>query len=265
MIGGGPVGQLTSLAAQAMGAGVIVVVEPVDARRALAAEQGAVAATPDTARAEVDAVTDGRGADAVVDAVGAALGLDLAFALVRRRGTVVSVGVHPDAAWPLPVARAFSDELTLRFVIGDLMRDGDALVALLLSGALDPRVVASATVGLDGVPQAYQDMATRRSLKTLIALRRVWWRLIRWSRSTRIALPRWETARSRHPPAALRPVDPTDELDALLCEVPDDAASAAVRVADALSEAWGTPVVVRWDSAAERADGPGASVWVACR
>ncbi len=170
VVGGGPVGQLTSLAAQAMGAGVIVVVEPVAARRALAAEQGAVAATPDTARAEVDAVTDGRGADAVVDAVGAALGLDLAFALVRRRGTVVSVGVHPDAAWPLPVARAFADELTLRFVIGDLMRDGDALVALLLSGALDPRVVASATVGLDGVPRAYQDMATRRSLKTLIAL-----------------------------------------------------------------------------------------------
>jgi threonine dehydrogenase-like Zn-dependent dehydrogenase len=83
---------------------------------------------------------------------------------------VVSVGVHTDAAWPLPVSRAFGDELTVRFVIGDLMRDGDALVALLRSGALDPRVVASATVALDGVPQAYRDMATRRSLKTLIAL-----------------------------------------------------------------------------------------------
>ena len=83
---------------------------------------------------------------------------------------VVSVGVQPDATWPLPVGRAFGDELTLRFVIGDLMRDGDALVALLRSGALDPRVVAAATVGLDGVPQAYRAMATRRTLKTLIAL-----------------------------------------------------------------------------------------------
>ncbi|MDT7574031.1 MAG: hypothetical protein QOH17_364 [Pseudonocardiales bacterium] len=61
----------------------------------------------------------------------------------------------------------------------------------------------------------------------------------------------------RHPPAALRPVDRVDLLDALLCEVPDDAASAAVRVADALSEAWGTPVVVRWESAEQRAEGPG--------
>lgn len=170
VVGGGPVGQLTSLAAQAMGAGAIVVVEPVEARRALAAEQGALVALPDDARAAVDEATDGRGADAVVDAVGGPLGLDTAFGLVRRRGVVVSVGVQPDATWPLPVGRAFGDELTLRFVIGDLMRDGDALVALLRSGALDPRVVASATVGLDGVPQAYRDMATRRSLKTLIAL-----------------------------------------------------------------------------------------------
>jgi sugar diacid utilization regulator/putative methionine-R-sulfoxide reductase with GAF domain len=61
----------------------------------------------------------------------------------------------------------------------------------------------------------------------------------------------------RHPPVALRSVDPTDELAMLLCEVPDDAASAAVRVADALSEAWGTPVVVRWESAAQRVEGPG--------
>ncbi|MDT7551813.1 MAG: alcohol dehydrogenase [Pseudonocardiales bacterium] len=170
VVGGGPVGQLTSLAAQATGAGTIVVVEPVDTRRALAAEQGALVAEPATARAVVDRVTEGRGADAVVDAVGGPHGLETAFALVRRRGVVVSVGVHTDAAWPLPVSRAFGDELTVRFVIGDLMRDGDALVALLRSGALDPRVVASATVALDGVPQAYRDMATRRSLKTLIAL-----------------------------------------------------------------------------------------------
>jgi sugar diacid utilization regulator/putative methionine-R-sulfoxide reductase with GAF domain len=61
----------------------------------------------------------------------------------------------------------------------------------------------------------------------------------------------------RHPPAALRPVDQVDLLDALLCEIPDDAASAAIRVADALSEAWGTPVAVRWESAAHRVESPG--------
>lgn len=90
--------------------------------------------------------------------------------LVRRRGTVVSVGVPGAPIWPLPVGRAFADELTLRFAIGDLMRDGDALVALLRSGVLDPTVLVSETVGLDDVPEAYRRMAERRSLKTLITI-----------------------------------------------------------------------------------------------
>ncbi|MBW0115947.1 alcohol dehydrogenase catalytic domain-containing protein [Pseudonocardia abyssalis] len=169
VLGGGPVGQLTSLAAQACGAGVVVVSEPVEQRRALAAGEGALGTDPDGARALVDEVTDGRGADAVIDAIGGPRGLESAFGLVRRRGTIVSVGVHADPTWPLPVARAFADELTLRFAIGDLMRDGDALLALVRSGAVDPTVVASETVDIDGVPDAYRRMAQRRTLKSLIA------------------------------------------------------------------------------------------------
>lgn len=170
ILGGGPVGQLTSLAAQAVGAGVVVLVEPVGARRELASGQGAVTAEPETARTVIDRVTDGRGADLVVDAVGGARALDTAFALVRRRGKVISVGVHRDLGWSLPVARAFTDELTLRFVVGNAMRDGDALIALVRSGAIDPTVVAADTVSIDDVPDAYRRMADRRTLKTLIAI-----------------------------------------------------------------------------------------------
>lgn len=170
VLGGGPVGQLTSLAAQALGAGVVVLVEPVGTRRELASGQGAVTAEPETARTVIDRVSDGRGADVVVDAVGGPRALDTSFALVRRRGAVISVGVHRDLGWSLPVARAFADELTLRFVVGDAMRDGDALLALVRSGAIDPTVVATDTVRLDGAPDAYRRMADRRTLKTLIAV-----------------------------------------------------------------------------------------------
>lgn len=170
VVGGGPVGQLTSLVAQSCGAGAVIVVEPVDARREAAAAEGALGATPETARRLVDQVTDERGADLVVDAVGGPRGLETAFGLVRRRGTVVSVGVHLDPSWPLPVASAFADELTLRFAIGDLMRDADALIDLVRAGAIDPSVVASETVTLDDAPDAYRRMADRRTLKSLIQL-----------------------------------------------------------------------------------------------
>lgn len=168
IVGGGPVGQLTSLVAQACAAGPVVLVEPVSARRDLAAANGSVTVDPLAARAAVDELTDGRGADAVVDAVGGALGLDAALGLVRAGGTVVSVGVHTSEAWPLPAARAFTEELTLRFAIGDFMRDAQQLDALLRAGAVDPAVVASERVSLDDVPAAYQRMAQRLTMKTLV-------------------------------------------------------------------------------------------------
>jgi alcohol dehydrogenase len=170
IVGGGPVGQLTSLAAQACGAGIVVLVEPVDARRDLAATQGAVAVIPEDARAVVDQLTDSRGADAVIDAIGGPRGLETGYALVRSRGTVVSVGVHTETSWGVPVARAFAEELTLTFAIGNLARDAGALMALVRSGAVDPTVVASETVPLDEVPEAYARMAQRRTLKTLISV-----------------------------------------------------------------------------------------------
>jgi alcohol dehydrogenase len=168
VIGGGPVGQLTSLVAQACSAGAVIVVEPVPARRDFAVANGALAVDPESARALVDELTDGRGADAVVDAVGGALGLDTALYLVRGGGTVVSVGVHPEQAWSLPAARAFEEELTVRFVIGDFMRDAQPLGALLRAGVVDPTVVASERVSLDDVPAAYRRMAQRSTMKALV-------------------------------------------------------------------------------------------------
>jgi len=170
VVGGGPVGQLASLAAQACGAGVVVVVEPVAELRRLAATEGAVGTDPEHVAGQVELLTGGRGSDVVIDAIGGPRGLETAFGLVRRRGTIVSVGGHTDGGWPLPAGRAFVDELTLTFAIGNLMRDGDALVALVRSGAVDPSVVASESVPLEGVPEAYRRMADRRTLKSLITL-----------------------------------------------------------------------------------------------
>jgi alcohol dehydrogenase len=170
VLGGGPVGQLMSLVAQACSAGAVLVVEPVAARRELAAASGALTAEPEAARALVNQLTDGRGADAVLDAVGGELGLDSALGLVRSGGTVVSAGLHPETTWSLPAERAFARELTVRFAIGDFMRDAGPLLALLRSGVVDPLPVVSERIGLDDVPGAYQRMRERTTLKPLIVL-----------------------------------------------------------------------------------------------
>ncbi|MCB8914150.1 alcohol dehydrogenase catalytic domain-containing protein [Rhodococcus rhodochrous] len=168
IIGGGPVGQMASLAAQSCGAGPVVLVEPVQDRRTTAKAHGAVVTPPETARELINTLTDGRGADAVIEAVGGPKGLDTAMGLVRRRGTVVSVGVHQQPTWPLPVAQAFADELTMRFAIGNAIRDRDRLEGLVASGAIDPTIVIDQRVALDDAPSAYEAMAQRRTLKAII-------------------------------------------------------------------------------------------------
>ena len=170
VIGGGAVGQMVSLACQTVGAATVVLVDLVASRRSLAASQGALAATPEDARRIVDAVTEGRGADVAVDAVGGARPLAAAGDLVHARGTVVSVGAHFDETFDFPVGRAFAEELTLSFAIGDSLRLRDRLLPLVATGVLDPTVVVSERVALEDVPGAYSRFARHEVVKVLISL-----------------------------------------------------------------------------------------------
>jgi 2-desacetyl-2-hydroxyethyl bacteriochlorophyllide A dehydrogenase len=171
VIGGGAVGQLASLAAQAAGAGAVVLVEPSAARREFARAQGALAVSPDEAPELVRRLTDGDGADVVIEAVGAPATLTSALALARKRGRVVSVGAHAAPEWPLPLARCFADEITLSFAIGDAIRLRPRLFGLIRSGVLDPTPVVQARVRLDEAPDAYRRLRGQEILKAVIELR----------------------------------------------------------------------------------------------
>jgi threonine dehydrogenase-like Zn-dependent dehydrogenase len=171
IVGGGAIGQMTSLACQAVGAASVVLVDLVPGRRELAAMHGAIASSPEGAREILGQLTDGRGADAAVDAVGGPIALRLACDLVRPRGVVVSVGAHFDATFAYPVARAFAAELTLTFAIGDAIRDRNRLFPLVTSGVIDPTVVVTSRVPIDSVPEAYQRFSRHEELKILIVER----------------------------------------------------------------------------------------------
>jgi threonine dehydrogenase-like Zn-dependent dehydrogenase len=168
VVGGGPVGQLASLAAQTHGAAVVVVSDPVAGRRETAAAHGAVASEPGEARALLDAVTDGRGADVVVEAVGSSRGLDAALELVRDAGVVISVSAHQQEEWNFPLARSFAGQRTVRFVIGDSIGLRDTLTALAVAGLLTAEFLVTSRDCLDGAPQRYRDMRDLTELKVIL-------------------------------------------------------------------------------------------------
>ena len=168
VIGGGSVGQLASLSAQAAGAGAVVVIEPNEARRAFARANGSLAASPQEARSLVDRLTDGEGVDLVVEAAGAAATLTAGFELVRKRGRIISVGAHAAESWPFPLARSFAHELTLGFAIGDSIRLRPRLLSLITTGALDPTVIVDRRVGFAGAAQTYADLKAQKFIKAVV-------------------------------------------------------------------------------------------------
>jgi S-(hydroxymethyl)glutathione dehydrogenase / alcohol dehydrogenase len=119
VIGCGPVGLLCVMAARWLGAGEVVAIDRIDYRLDKAARLGA---QPLNARdlsggampPLVAELTAGRGADAVLEAVGSAPALDLALAAVRPGGVVSIAGYHTDAVYPLPIQAAYGKNLTLR-------------------------------------------------------------------------------------------------------------------------------------------------------
>ena len=168
ILGGGPVGQLASLAAQVHGAAVVVLSDPIADRRELAAAQGALTADPSTVRVTIDALTQGRGADVVIEAVGGARGLDAALQVVRGAGTVVSVSAHGEPSWQFPLARSFAAETTVAFAIGDSIRVRDQLADLVAAGVLDPSIVITGHRGLEEAATSYRELSTLQGYKVVL-------------------------------------------------------------------------------------------------
>jgi (R,R)-butanediol dehydrogenase / meso-butanediol dehydrogenase / diacetyl reductase len=91
VVGAGAIGLLTVQAAFAAGAAEVLAVDPVPARRSLAADLGAGVARPEDA----EALVGDRGADAVFECSGAPGAIGAALALLRRGGSLVCVGIPP--------------------------------------------------------------------------------------------------------------------------------------------------------------------------
>jgi (R,R)-butanediol dehydrogenase / meso-butanediol dehydrogenase / diacetyl reductase len=171
VIGGGPIGLLIALVAQARAARVLVV-EPDETRRALAAELGFTVYDPtDGVAAGVAEVTEGAGADVVFEVSGSATGILAATQHAALRGRVVVVAIFPE---PKPVALfdLFWKELELIGARVYEPEDFDAAIALLASGSLDVERLITAVEPLKRVPSVFEELTSGRpAMKILVDCR----------------------------------------------------------------------------------------------
>jgi len=113
VIGCGPVGLMTIIAAKHLGAGKLFAVDLSDERLKMAKQFGAEPLNPSSIdiRTIIMQATNGRGADAVMEVVGSTEALRLAIDLLRPGGTISSVGVHTAKNFAFSPGEAYDKNL----------------------------------------------------------------------------------------------------------------------------------------------------------
>jgi 2-desacetyl-2-hydroxyethyl bacteriochlorophyllide A dehydrogenase len=169
VLGMGPVGLCAVQAARHAGAERVIAIDSVPERLEMARRFGAepVHLTEDDPRAEVKAATEGRGADATIEAVGSEPALDLAIRLTRKAGTISVIGVHGQRC-PVHMGLLWNKGQTLRAGVANVIANVDEVLALIASGAVDPAPMVSHHLPLEEAPEAYRAYDRHEALKIVL-------------------------------------------------------------------------------------------------
>lgn len=166
VIGAGPIGLMFTALLRLAGARVVTV-EPAERRATLARALGAervVDPTQEDAVAAVRELTDGLGADVVVDAVGSQL--PAALDLVRKAGRVVLFGMNTEARAEIAQARITRDELSvLGAYVGRPEDVFPVAVRLLEQGRIDFEPLVTHRIRLPELPAAVEELRAGRAVK----------------------------------------------------------------------------------------------------
>jgi 2-desacetyl-2-hydroxyethyl bacteriochlorophyllide A dehydrogenase len=169
ILGMGPVGLCAVQAAKAAGASEVVAIDTVEDRLKMAESFGAtpVHLTEQDPRGEVKKLTEGRGVDLAVEAVGHPEALDMALRLARKAGTVSVTGVYAERA-EVHMGVLWIKAITLTSGHANVIKHLDRVLELLSEGKLDPSPLVTHHMKLDEAPDAYRVYDNREALKIVL-------------------------------------------------------------------------------------------------
>jgi 2-desacetyl-2-hydroxyethyl bacteriochlorophyllide A dehydrogenase len=169
ILGLGPVGLCAVQAARAAGASQVIAIDTVEDRLRMAESFGATAVhlSEGDPRGEVKKLTEGRGVDLAVDAVGHPDALDLALRLARKAGTVSVTGVYAERT-EVHMGVLWIKAITLHSGHANVIKHLDRVLELVSSGELDPAPLVTHHMKLDEAPEAYRVYDQREALKIVL-------------------------------------------------------------------------------------------------
>jgi alcohol dehydrogenase len=172
IVGAGPIGLATLLTAQFYSPSQIIMID-IDANRLAVAERFGATRTIDSRSedpvAAVKSLTDGRGVDTAIEAVGVPATFELCEDLVAPGGVIANIGVHGVKA-DLHLERLWSHNITITTRLVDTATTS-MLLKTVVSGKVDAKKLVTHHFTLDGIMEAYDVFgraAETQALKVLI-------------------------------------------------------------------------------------------------
>jgi L-iditol 2-dehydrogenase len=174
VVGPGPIGLLAAMTARAGGSRRTVVIgtkQDEGVRLPKARELGFETLVHGDAITPADAVaemTDGLGADLVIECSGAAAGIASAIDLVRKKGRICAIGLTGKPSIPFPWDKAAFKVCDLIFNLSTSYTSWDRTINLVASGALPVEKVISHRLPLAQWEHAIEEIEAQRALKVLL-------------------------------------------------------------------------------------------------
>ena len=168
IVGAGPIGLAALLTAQFYSPAEIIAIDLDDNRLAVARRFGAtktVNAAGGNAAEQVMKLTDGRGVDTAIEAVGVPVTFILCEDIVAPGGTIANVGVHGVKA-DLHLERLWSQNITITTRLVDTATT-PMLLRTVQSGKIDPKKLITHRFKLDRILDAYDTFARAASTQAL--------------------------------------------------------------------------------------------------
>ncbi|MGO4476459.1 zinc-dependent alcohol dehydrogenase family protein [Massilia sp. 2TAF26] len=171
IVGSGPIGLAALMTAQFFAPAVIVMIDPDKHRLEIARRFGAShVLSPDQGTvAQVQSLTEGRGADVVIEAVGIPASFELCEELVAPGGTIANVGVHGTKV-DLHLERLWSHNITITTRLVDTVTTPQLLKAV-TAHKLEPASLVTHRFRLEEMDKAYDTFgraAETHAMKVII-------------------------------------------------------------------------------------------------
>lgn len=159
VVGAGPIGLAAVITARLFTPSHLIVVDPAESRRDQALALGATAALApdDDVLGAVDRLTDRRGVDVAIEAVGKPSTFEMCAELVRPGGHVANVGVHGAPA-VLHLEKLWIKDVTITTGLVDT-RTTPLLLRLLAEGSLDVSGLSTHRFTLEEMETAYDEFS----------------------------------------------------------------------------------------------------------